>query len=218
MTRLNVGASHCGCGEPQHGVRLVAVTGGPGAGKTAILETALHTLCNHVGVLPESASMLFGGGFPRHDSDIARRASQRAIFHVQRELEALVVGERSVAVALCDRGTLDGTAYWPGTVDDFFEEVGTTLEVELRRYAAVIHMRTPPAGQGYNHRNSLRVESAAEARKIDDKIEAIWSTHPNRHVIESQDDFVQKALRALVVVREQLPPCCRAHAPPSSGV
>ena len=62
---------------------------------------------------------------------------------MQREAEALVIEERQVAVALCDRGTVDELAYWPDPVSTFWEEVGSTLEAELGRYHAVIHLRTP---------------------------------------------------------------------------
>ncbi|NNE16978.1 MAG: AAA family ATPase, partial [Myxococcales bacterium] len=108
---LQQGSTACTCGHRHHDTRLVAITGGPGAGKTAVLELALHSFCNHVGVLPEAASIVFGGGFPRHDSEVALRAAQRAIYHVQHEQEDLVMGEREVAVVLCDRGTVDGLAY-----------------------------------------------------------------------------------------------------------
>jgi hypothetical protein len=175
---------------------------------------ALRSFCAHVGVLPEAASVVFGGGFPRHDSVVGRRAAQRAIYHVQREVEAVVIGERQVAVGLCDRGTIDGAAYWPEPIDLFWSEVGTTLDEELGRYAAVIHLRTPPEDCGYNHANVLRVESAREAEAIDRRILAAWERHPCRLVIASAEDFVVKAARALEIVRDRLPTCCHAHTLP----
>jgi hypothetical protein len=211
MTRLRVGSSACTCGHSFHEVHLVAVTGGPGAGKTAILEMALRSFCAHVGVLPEAAGVVFGGGFPRHESNAARRSAQRAIFHIQRELEALVIGERQIAVALCDRGTVDGAAYWPGPVDEYWQELGATLEQELSRYSAVIHLQTPAANRGYNHDNILRVESATEAQELDRRIMAVWDRHPNRFLVSSEDEFVRKAARALELVRAELPRCCHHH-------
>lgn len=215
MSGLEVGSEICACGQAFHQTRLIAVTGGPGAGKTAVLEMALRALCSHVGVLPEAASIVFGGGFPRHDSDVGRRAAQRAIFHVQREVETLVLGERQVAVGLCDRGSLDGAAYWPGSVEDYCGAMGTTLRGELERYAAVIHLKTPAAHQGYNHANSLRIESASEASALDSRILAAWSGHPHRLVIPSDADFLVKATAALGAVRAQLPTCCQAHPLPN---
>ena len=107
----------CACAEA-HETRRVVLTGGPGAGKTAVLEMVRHSLCRHVRVLPEAASIVFGGGFPREDDLTCRRAEQRAIYFAQRELE-VTGGAHTPAVLLCDRGTLDGLAYWPGPVEDF---------------------------------------------------------------------------------------------------
>jgi predicted ATPase len=42
--------------------KLVVLTGGPGAGKTALLEVVRRHFCEHVVVLPEAASIVFGGG------------------------------------------------------------------------------------------------------------------------------------------------------------
>lgn len=183
------------------------MTGGPGAGKTAVLELVRHSLCEHVKVLPEAAGIVFGGGFPRSPSDQSKRAAQRAIFYVQRELEAAVEDD-GLAIVLCDRGTVDGGAYWPGP-GDLWTATGTTLDDQLARYHAVIHLRTPI--RGYNHRNPLRVESALEARAIDDRIARLWSRHPRRFEVPAESDFLTKAAHAIRILREQLPACCADH-------
>lgn len=201
MTRCECAGVH----EP----RRVVLTGGPGAGKTAVLEAVRQAFCEHVLVLPEAAGILFGGGFPRLQHETARRAAQRAIYHVQRELES-VTAAMQPAVMLCDRGTVDGYAYWPGP-DDFWQQVGTTLEAELARYDAVIHLRVAPDG-AYNHINPLRLESAAEARAVDDRILLAWEKHPHRVVIEAEDDFLNKAANAIEVITREVPACCRSHA------
>ena len=195
-----------------HDPRRVVLTGGPGAGKTAVLELIRQAFCKHVVVLPEAAGILFGGGFPRGQHDEVRRAGQRAIYYVQREIEAATVAIQS-AVILCDRGTVDGSAYWPGP-DEFWQQVGTTLETELTRYHAVIHLRVAPDG-AYNHSNPLRLESATEARAVDDRIFLAWARHPHRVVIEAQDDFMTKAAAAIEVIKQEVPACCRAHLLPS---
>lgn len=198
----------CPC-EERHRRRRIVLTGGPGAEKTATLELIRQTLCEHVRVLPEAAGILFAGGFPRHGVDDVRRAVQRAIFFTQRELEA--VGDvDNAAIVLCDRGTVDGFAYWPGP-DDFCAAVGTTLDEQLKRYDAVIHLRTPGAGGGYNNVNPLRIENAVDAAAIDLRIATAWETHPRRFVVEAAPDFVTKATQALEILRAELPECCRAH-------
>lgn len=220
LTQRRAGAQ-CGCRE-QHRAKRIALTGGPGAGKTAVLSLIERSFCEHVLVLPEAAGIVFGGGFPRGDAPSERRAGQRAIFHVQRELEA-AVEDRDAAVVLCDRGTPDGAAYWPGP-DTLWAAVGTTREAEVQRYDAVIHLRTPAIDGGYDQSNPLRVETAAEAAAIDERIAAVWSGHARRFVVEASADFPTKALAALDILRNELPECCREHrdlaragAPPKEG-
>ncbi len=204
------GSKRCGCTSASHPLRRVVLTGGPGAGKTAVLEMARRSLCLHSVFLPESASLLFGGGFPRILSNAGLRAAQRAIFHVQTELERLAAEDGRSSLALCDRGTIDGLAYWPDSSESYFVELGTTLEAQLSRYAAVIHLRTPTPIQGYNQSNELRIESAREAHDIDDRILEVWAAHPRRFVIDSSPEFLHKASHALALLRAELPECCRA--------
>lgn len=199
----------CACKE-QHVSKRIVLTGGPGAGKTAVLELVRQAFCQHMKVLPEAASILFGGGFPRGGQPGERRAAQRAIYYVQRELKRAADEAGTPAIVLCDRGTLDGAAYWPGP-GELFAEVGTSLDGELARYDAVLHLRTPSAASGYNHRNPVRVESAEEAARIDERILREWERHPRRYVVESSVDFLEKAQRAIEVLRGELPPCCQEH-------
>lgn len=202
---------NCQCESLTHETKLVVLTGGPGAGKTAVLELVKRSFCEHIVVLPEAASILFGGGFWRKESLPSKKAAQRAIFHIQRELERAVIEEGRAAIALCDRGTLDGLAYWPEDQSKFFEELGIDRKAELTRYSAVIHLRSPASNQGYNFSNPVRIESAEEAARIDGRIEKAWDGHPLRKFISSETDFLLKAQRAVEAVRSQLPACCLSH-------
>lgn len=199
------------CGCPDHildGTKLLVVTGGPGSGKTAVLKIIRKELCKHVVILPEAASIVFGGGFWRLESQSSKMASQRAILHIQQEIERLVLDEKSWSLGLCDRGVLDGLAYWPGDEEEFWRVSGTSLQEEYGRYHAVIHLRTPSETQGYNHKNPLRTETALQAKAIDDKIASIWSKHPHYHVIESETEFLIKAQKALSHIKKYIPACC----------
>ena len=211
LVMLQLGSEPCHCQEPEHPTRLIAVTGGPGAGKTAVLQMARRSFCQHLAILPEAASLIFGGGFPRHATTAGRQAAQRAIFYVQREAERLVIGEGQVAVGLCDRGTLDGAAYWPGSPGELFDEVETTAEEQMSRYSLVIHLETPTEENGYNHVNPLRVETVDQAREIDARIRAVWDGHPRRHFVASTVDFMEKAQLALDLIRAEIPACCAAE-------
>lgn len=207
-----MGQGSCGCPSPQsHQVRRVVLTGGPGAGKTAVLEVVRKHLCEHVVVLPEAAGIVYGGGFPRRSSVAARRAGQLAIYHVQDQLEAMALAEGAPALVLCDRGVLDGLAYWPGEADQFFEATGTERSEVFGRYASVIHLRTPTATAGYNRQNPLRLESADEASVIDQRLLDVWKDHPRRMVVECEADFLDKLERTLAFLLRELPACCRGR-------
>jgi predicted ATPase len=187
------------------------LTGGPGAGKTAVLELLRRTLCSHVAIAPESASILFRGGFPREDGEMARCAAQRAIVHVQLELETLVGSRPGVRVVLCDRGTLDSLAYWPRSRREFFEELETNEAEQLARYDVVIHVAPPDAHNGY-HRDGTRIETALEAAAIDERIVASWRDHPRRFSVPSLPDFLDKAARVIALIEAELPAECRTRA------
>src|SRR3954470_10091196 len=194
--------SACTC-SLSHAPKLVVITGGPAAGKTALLEVVQRDMCRHVVVLPEAGSILWRGRFPRYPTITGRRAAQRAIVRVQIEMQRMTIEEGRAAMIVCDRGTLDGLAYWPDSEREYFEDIESTAQRELGRYATVIHLRTPPLDHGYMP-TQLRIESAAEAALIDERIADGWSAHPRRFVIDSDDDFVAKLHRALDLIRAEV--------------
>ena len=198
----------CDCGVI-HARRRVVLTGGPGAGKSAVLELIRLFFCEHVKTLPEAAGIIFGGRFPRNHSEPVQQAAQRAIYHVQRELES--TGDAAnAAVVLCDRGTVDCAAYWVGP-GELFTSVGSTRDGELARYDTVIHLRTPTSPRAYNQDNPLRIESVEEAAVIDERILEHWAGHPNRIVVPATLDFLSKASHVLALLRDEVPECCRHH-------
>jgi len=203
--------SECQCQISVHPFKKVVLTGGPGAGKTAVLEIIKRSFCQHIAVLPEAASIVFSGGFWRLDSTTGKMSAQRLIYQAQLELERMTEEEKKYAVALCDRGTLDGLAYWPGNESLFWSELRTNRENELKRYSAVIHLRTPSLERGYNFQNPVRIESAALAAEIDKKIEMAWEGHPRRFFIESQNDFLEKIQRTVELIKNEMPECCKKH-------
>lgn len=207
-------------GDPcsaHHSPCTIVLTGGPSAGKTAVLELVRHLFCHHVQLLPEAASLLFRGGFPRASTRGGRQATQRAIFVVQRELEAVLRAEHGPAIVVADRGTVDGWAYWPDD-DDFWAAMHTTRARELARYDRVIHLRTPGVNDGYNHDNPARLETAAEAARIDARIAEVWSGHPRYVVVDNAPQFLAKAERALEELRRAIPDCWRGPPPDRAGV
>lgn len=61
----------CQC-SAVHTPRRIVLTGGPGAGKTAVLELARYRFCKHVQIIQESAGIVLRGGFPRSHVPLER--------------------------------------------------------------------------------------------------------------------------------------------------
>ena len=176
-----------------NGRSRIVLTGGPGGGKTTAADLFRREIGERVVLVPEAATMLFSGGFPRSDEPAAARAAQRTIFHVQRNLEELQTARFPGRVLICDRGTVDGAVYWPGDMEEFFADVGTTLEEQLARYDAVIFFETAAVGGGsIEGGNPVRNESLKQAVDIDERLRAVWSQHPRFVMVPHNPSFFKK--------------------------
>lgn len=188
-----------------HRCRIV-VTGGPGGGKTTAADMFRREIGERIVVVPEAATMIFSGGFPRYAGlPSATSSLQRAIYHVQRNLEDVQSEKYHDRILLCDRGTIDGAAYWPGDPEDFFSEMGTTLEDEMLRYDGVIFFESAAVGgMGIEGGNPARRENLDEAAELDRKLRAIWSQHPNFKIIHHQTSFLKKISLGLAIMEEMV--------------
>jgi hypothetical protein len=186
-------------------MKRVVFTGGPAAGKTAILDVLRRHLHDKVAVLPEAATTLFSGGFPRpHDAD-GKRLVQQAIFTVQRSLEGIFAIEHPERPHICDRGGLDGAAYWPGGLSRFLGAMSTTLDSEYRRYDAVIFLETSAFDPKiYPPENPHRVETPAQARSLDRSLRRIWQDHPRFFFVGHEVKFYEKVAACLLTLSNVL--------------
>jgi predicted ATPase len=179
----------------------VVLTGGPGGGKTTAADLFRRELGERVVVVPESATILFAGGFPRSRELEARRAVQRAVFHVQRNIEDVQSALFPERILLCDRGTIDGAAYWPNHEVDFFEAMGTTFEAELDRYDAVVFFETAAvAGSSIEGGNPVRNETLSEAVELDRRLRELWSHHRRFLVVPHTPSFLRKITTGLALL------------------
>jgi len=185
--------------------RRVVVTGGPGGGKTTAVDFFRREIGEQVVIVPEAATMIFSGGFPREPEAHARMAAQKAVYHVQRNLEDVQAALYPERVLLCDRGTVDGAVYWPGGPDGFFEALKTSLEAELGRYDAVIFFESAAVGgMGIEGGNPIRNETMAEAVDLNSRLRAIWEQHPHFTVVEHDPSFYRKLGRGLDALSETI--------------
>jgi predicted ATPase len=193
---------------PRNDCCRIVLTGGPGGGKTTAIDLFRREIGDRVVIVPEAATILFQGGFPRSFEPRALRIAQTTIFHVQRSLEDVQAAIYPGRTLLCDRGTVDGAAYWPDGAGHYFAAVGTTLEDELRRYGAVIFFETAAAGnRPIEGGNPMRIESQERAVELDRKLRALWSRHPRFIFVPHNPSFFKKisfGLAALESIVTQL--------------
>lgn len=173
----------------------IVVTGGPSGGKTTLIEALQKDMIGRLSVVPEAASILYRGGFPRKASAIGKKHAQRAICFTQRELEDLVTTESKMEIIVCDRGSLDSIAYWPGDEENFFKSLKTDRQAELNRYQWVVHLDTAD-GENFDQTNPIRTESHKEAMELNLMIKEAWAGHPQRVIIPHEEEFLLKILRA----------------------
>lgn len=184
----------------------VVLTGGPGGGKTTAVDLYRREIGEGVVVVPEAATLLYSGGFPRAGENGVRKATQKAIYYVQTNLEDAQFANYQNRILLCDRGTVDGAVYWPDDPIGFFEALETSLENELSRYDAVIFFETAAVGGiSIEGGNPIRVESNEEALHLDQKLRNLWSQHPRFIFIPHDVSFLKKinaGLQALMKIIE----------------
>lgn len=180
----------------------IAVTGGPCAGKTALINVLSMHFHKQLTPVEEAGSFLFHSSFKRRHDDAGLRSQQRLIYHIQREFEELAEIDASTMGILCDRGALDSLAYWPGTEREFFNSIHSSLNEELHRYDWVIHIDSaPPVDLGIN---GIRTETVEEILALNEKIKSVWKNHPRRIVLPNDLDFEGKAKVAVSVVERMI--------------
>ena len=93
--------------------KKVVLTGGPSAGKTTIANAIERSFIGKTVKIPEAATILWQGGFFRSGHPKGITWQQKAIYQIQSSHEEIFALECPEKVFVCDRGTLDGFAYWP---------------------------------------------------------------------------------------------------------
>lgn len=173
----------------------IVITGGPSGGKTTMIDALKKEFPKKVKIVPEAASVLYKGGFPRLKSESGLYWAQIAIFHTQKSLEQMLFENSERELLVCDRGSLDALAYWPKDEINFFETIGSNIQTELKRYDWVIHLDTPN-DNGYDSHNEIRTETHEEALILNEKTKKAWEQHHQRIIINAETDFFTKMKKA----------------------
>jgi ADP-ribose pyrophosphatase YjhB (NUDIX family) len=64
------------------GLHKIALTGGPGGGKSTAAELFRREFKDHISLVPEVATLLFKGGFPRVNNESVVASIQKSIFQM----------------------------------------------------------------------------------------------------------------------------------------
>ncbi|MBU52579.1 MAG: AAA family ATPase [Deltaproteobacteria bacterium] len=191
----------------------IVLTGGPCGGKTTSLSHITERL-ESVGFrtfqVPEAATILFTGGVNLSNVNIEQEVRFEAnLVSLQMALEDtfydLALSTGKPCVLLCDRGTMDASAYiapemWQALLD---EQGWTEVGLRDRRYDAVIHLVTAADGAEpfYTHENNpARKEPAEQARVLDKQLRDAWVGHPHLRIIDNSTGFAEKIHRAIMAV------------------
>jgi predicted ATPase len=177
-------------------MKRIVLTGGPGAGKTIVSAAVAAARPDRFVRVPEAATQMYDLLSTRWDHlDLSgRRDVQRRIYRLQREQEDRIAAEFPGRVLLLDRGTIDGSAYWPDGPDNYWRDLATTREAELARYDRVIWMQTAAAVGAYDGHSSnpCRFEDAAAALASGELLRRLWEGHPDLIVVDAYPTLDEK--------------------------
>ncbi len=195
--------------KPQ--VKKIALTGGPCAGKSQVLEALQAEFGDKLQVLPEVATKLLempyeqgGVGIPGKDLEWSREWQenfQKLIIEKQLDDETLLTQIASLSgedvVLICDRGILDGAAYVEDGRESFLAQNHLELEQCFGLYDVVIHLNSlatdnPQLYEELKHSNPSRFEDGETARSIDEAIAQAYEGHPNLIRIPAQPSIEDK--------------------------
>lgn len=195
-------------------MKKLVLTGGPCGGKTACLKEIARSFGDRVLIMPEAATLFLKkhpippngyrdwGAALNSDLEL-RRYFQKEVFRSQQEQEESLTHQahqEGKQLLVCDRGLLDGAAYWPGGLEDFLAHFQLDLGECHARYHRVIHLQSlVMAGtNSFSRRgNPHRFEDPHEARLREDLTHQAWETHPGRVIIKVQE--MEKKIQATLL-------------------
>ena len=191
-------------------IKRIVLTGGPCAGKTtALIKVIEHfnSLGYQVFTIPEVPTMFSQAGMNYLTPNKALfYEGEKATLEVQLALEdkfmRMAEACEQPAIIVCDRGTMDISAYMkPEMWQDITQAVGTdTQRLRDDRYDAVLHLVSAADGAERYYttaNNRERTEGLELARLLDKKIINAWTGHPRLRVINNDDDFDRKINRVV---------------------
>lgn len=186
-------------------MKRIVLTGGPGAGKSRVCAALVAANPQHRVLIPEAATQVYaalGSRWDRLDIE-GRRQAQRQIYALQAAQEARYSAQHPDKILLLDRGTVDGSAYWPDGPHAYWQDLHTTPAVELARYDAVIWLETAAVLDIYDgaESNPVRFESPAAAIESGLLLKKLWGAHPKFLTVRAFPNIEDKIAAVEVELR-----------------
>jgi len=195
----------------------IALTGGPCAGKTTVLDVLRVTYGDSLVVMPEIATMLLENGFPRPGievppSDEWFRSFQRAVLPTQKSMEEQyrsIAQAKQANLVVFDRGLIDGAAYMPEGEDAYLKMFNITKAEAYARYDSVIHLSSVATvsadlWNSLKETNSIRYETVDEACERDQRLRDIWRDHPGWHQVAADQGIDHVIAETLNLIEKSL--------------
>lgn len=188
------------CGREIGRVQKVILTGGPSSGKSALVER-LKVVAPHLALVPETATILLSGGFPKPRTPAEVRIFQSVFPGVQDHLERMIALRNPDArVMIMDRVVMDGYGFWPGDLESFLEAVNLKLEPAMQAYDWVVFFQMPDE-KDFGGNNPFRFHNYAQSVAVSARLEELWSKHPNFIMIPTTVKFDLKIQIATEVIQ-----------------
>lgn len=196
-------------------ITKIVLTGGPGSGKTTMIEALKSNLKEKgykVIVVNETARELAGEGMATMGDEDYVLEFQDLVLKTQ------VAKEKSIenfcknayfedVVILYDRGTLDNKAYLKNEEDfDNLLTKNNLKEIELYdKYNLVINLKSAAnLGEEFYKNDEVRKEKNNEAILLDYKTTNAWVLSPNLKIIEPTVDIEEKIAKVTNIVDDYL--------------
>lgn len=188
----------------------IVLTGGPQGGKSTLLGRLAEDaeLEGRLTVVPEAATLLFGGGHPTPTptwTEVDWYCLELAVTSLQLSLEQSM--GRKTVLTICDRAPFDNLAYPCGrrALEHLW---GPAYAEQMSRYDLVLHMEslaTAVPELFSRLANDDRYEDLEGAQALELRARHAWEGHPNWHFVSGTDKlFEDKLAEATKLVKQHL--------------
>ncbi|XP_071531626.1 TRPL translocation defect protein 14 isoform X2 [Panulirus ornatus] len=195
----------------------VVLTGGPCGGKTtgqARLSTFFENLGWKVYRVPETSTVLLSGGIKfgdlsEEDAVAFQENLLKSMMQIENTFFTLAETCRKNCLVICDRGTMDASAFiseehWEGIMK---RNGWNPVDLRDTRYNQIIHMVSAANGAEAFYStedHACRSENIELAFHLDNRAAEAWVGHPYFDVIDNSSEFDTKMRRMISVVCQKL--------------